>query len=623
MLASQTRWKLELLLRNEDVTNNIFKKQNISFTSSIVGIADWTKNGNVGELLRASDGNGNSGSLQARVINTLFPAPPSHFSASIYLPSNSYNPTIQKFIKGHRYELYADVKTDNTLGGGVTGSIGIRNVSNTHTEFMVASSSHWNTVTTDFEWTGETEYRDLEIMVKNQFGGTKYLWMDNFRVVDQDQIQSSYAMRMVNFDAFEVGTEGKDTNSSLEIQHSFSIQPLDLDNFFRIGSEVLEKIYTYGGIVKYWKSEDDGESYHLHWVGITDQKELTLDMYEKTIQIQTKSILAFNKDYINSQNPFGYSIIDSEGDSTFVPVVNFITSASNYVDDDFGDIGFYNNISCFTTLKGRDANGRYATLSGYLNGGDTNRTYLAFDSWNFFREGNSSFYAKTFGDTVDQLGFATNSRITTWFDGTILIEPTYRSPLKSIVDINLSDCLEIEVGIQDPSYTGVQTIVKVQQKKDWNLTELTPKKFTQPNGAIIVDTNGNVKNNAVQKTLVFYSDWMDTGNSETYSIDWFTMCGTIVSQMLNNFPAPYAVPDNWSVSYNENLTYDGQSYINCHQKFLLNNTFSGRTYIRTTVKGTDWSPSNYYRYENGKLYEIRKWTIDYVNNESELYLLEM
>lgn len=619
-LASNTLWKIDILLKNEDSTNNIFKKQNINFTSSVSAIAtgDWTKNANIGELLRATNGNGNSGSLSARVINTLFPSP-SILSGSVYLPCNLYNPTIQKFIKGHSYTLYADVKTDNTFD--ISASLGVRNVLATHTNHMITTS--WNTVSSSFTYTGETEYRDLEMKFISQgIGATKYVWMDNFKVHDNDAVENTYDVKIIDFGDFEVGTEGKDVNSALEISHTFSIRP-DIKNFYAIATEILDKIYNYGAVVKYWKSTDSGANYTLHWVGVTDGSEISVNIPQKTIEFSIKSILASNKNYENVRNPFGYSIVDEDRGSTFVPIVDFLMSASNYIDDDFGSMNFYDTVRSTCTLKGLDQNNRYATVSGYKNTDEEPLCYLAFDSWRFFRANNSTFWANTFGELVDQLAFATNSRITTWFNGIILYEPIYYTPLKTVVDLDLSDCIDLEIGIQDQTYTGIQTIVKTAYFNNWALTEATPKYFTVPDGAVITDVAGNVKDNAMQKTLVFYADFWDTSNAETFSMDWLTVCGGVNGVIHNGWPGSYVAPTSWSVLYGTDNSYENQSYINCHQKFLLNGVFQGRTYIRTTVKGTDWSPDYYYRTENKKVYEIRKWTINYVDNLTELYLLEM
>ena len=186
---------------------------------------------------------------------------------------------------------------------------------------------------------------------------------------------------------------------------------------------------------------------------------------------------------------------------------------------------------------------------------------------------------------------------------------------------------EVETGIVDMenrgsklNIVGTRTIMTPTPWQNFDLVDYIPWEST------CIDGKGELRKFVDQKTLMFLSDRADTGNSNSLVADLLSRNDVVVqSYFVNN--STYVTPERFSAQYYDigNLiTTANSTFKELHKTLVAIGYQRKRKFIKCSITGVDYDPATIYKLPwDSERYKVQSLTIDWVNNETELYLISM
>ena len=557
-----------------------------------------------------------------------------------YLTTDSVNRWIEPFETGCEYQLSIDVKSaDVTQFVVKLQTSGVDPYETPPYSFTFTDvKTGWETFTSNFVHTSETRF--LHLVIGGYFEKDADIHFDNVtitKVTSSSMTDSDF--QVIEFDAFELGDETSDLEKLFvgNIKHSMTIRPLlTLSTGWQDVLLEWQSAFTLENVrVTYYRGTKSGSTItytNKFWRGKIDNQSVKADVIQTTISFEVVDYLLALKDVSTYTNLCKYNVASYSSVSNYIRFIDVIIDILNYFDETDPDDNFHTEakLTNYCDITGYDNGGQYATISGYQNGGadGTSRKYLAISGWKYFQKiGEDSPYASTYGELLGEFAFAILSKIQVGLEGKIYIEPLYTTGMSHTSEtIDIDNCIDIETGVIPLAYKGI----RIKHKGTWTDTNTLYEQTSWLPSKSSVMSGDTLRDGCLDKVLTFLSDWVDSENPFATSADWYSYKDLGGTKSWSYFftPSTYVITnqERWKASYRNNgvtFTTDQMHFVNLWFLLFQQTLYLPKRYYKLTVTGTGYDFSKWYTMgSDTKVFKIQSMKIDYVENQTELYLLE-
>ncbi len=128
---------------------------------------------------------------------------------------------------------------------------------------------------------------------------------------------------------------------------------------------------------------------------------------------------------------------------------------------------------------------------------------------------------------------------------------------------------------------------------------------------------------------MLYNDRADVGDANSLVADLVSQSGSggglVQSYFVNN--TTYVTPTRFQASYYDNgveTVIPWSTWLELHKSLVYLGFLKQRKYLKLSLTGVDFNPSSIFTVSwDADRYKVQSLTIDWVNNETELYLISM
>lgn len=607
-LASGKKWLIEIDI-NTQMPNLIFAENDTAFTTTI---GNW--------YFSALNAYQDAGHLVIDWNNL----PPDNY---MLLEGSSVNQWIGRMENGRRYRFSVKLRSHNEP---VQVRYGLRGLDQYMWSTTIPADSTWHTYSHEFTYRYYGGINQPIIWLDTLFDQNNEVWVDDVKIelLDEEQQIEDSNFAVVEFGEWSVGTEDLKPAYIEGIKTSLKIRPLGGNMTTDFRSTLLDWMHVFNENICRVRFYDvtDPESTDLVWRGKIDQKSVSIDLMENFIEFDVVDFVVANSDLQCDTNPFGYSVTNNTNLlNNYKEIEDIIMDYANYVSQFVVPDTFYSTLSNDCNIKGKDLLNRYCTLSGYDNGNGHPVKFSVY-STRYFSNHYSSPYASTVGELMNDIAYAFQVKIIPWIYGVVKVSAVWDVG-SSGTTIAESLFTEVETGIVDMEERGAKLdIVGTRTTFDpaWSnftITDYIPWQST------CLDGRGELRKFVGQNTLMFLSDRADPANANSLVADLLSRDDVVTqSYFVNN--NTYVSPQRFDAFY-----YEGGTQINLgpltfrelHKSLVALGYQQKRRYIKCSVTGTNYAPTTIYKmpWDTTTRYKVQSLTIDWVNNETELYLISL
>lgn len=607
-LASGKSWSIEIDYNTQE-PNLIYDEDDTAFTANL---GNW--------YFSAINAYWDAGYVVLD-WNTLFP------DNYMLLEGSSVNQWIGRMERGKRYRFSCKLRSHNTA---INIRYGLRGVDEYMWTATLPADSTWHTYSQEFTYNWFSGINQPIIYFDTPFDQNNEVWVDDVKIelLDEELGLVDSAFAVVEFGEWSVGTEDLQPSFVDGIKTSLSIRPLGgsmTTTFRQTLLDWLEVFNNYVCRVRYYDVTDP-EAPVLVWRGKIDKKSVSVDLVENTVGFDVVDFVIANAELQCDANPLNVSVTDNSALlNNYMTIEDLLKKYCNYMDQFVTADTFYSTVENNCNIKGKDLLNRYCTLSGYDNGNGHKVKFSVYNT-RYFSNHYSSPYGNTLGELFNDMAYAFQSKITPWLNGQILIQALWDV---GGTEVTLAEdkFTEIETGIVDMeergtklSIVGTRTTMTPDPWANFELIEYIPWEST------CVDGKGELRKFVGDNTLMFLSDRADPANANSLVADLLSRDDVVTqSYFVNN--NTYTTPKNFTATYKDqgvtvNLRWD--TFKNIHKTLVALNYRKARKFVRCKVTGVNYDPHKVYKLPWSSLrFKAQVFTIDWVNNETELYLIEV
>lgn len=605
-LASGKSWLVEIDF-NEAQPNLIQEENDTAFTT---GDGNWVFNN---DALWDSSGailiNGNS--------------TPGNY---MRLSTDSVNRRIYPLERGKRYKVSMRIKASSEP---IELRLGLWELYQHQYYFSVLGDGNWVTLQKEFIYSDPTGFHDLVCFFDTFWDMNNEVLIDwvKLECLDVVPIENS-TFAVVEFGAWTIGSEDLKPSYVDGFKTSLVIRPLGggmATNYRAVLSDWMEALVNNVGRVRFWDVTDDEPV--LVWRGKVDNKSISIDLVDNTLSMDVVDFVIANSDIPCNTNPFAWDIQNMGAPlNAYRTLQELFLTYSNYMSPWILADTFYSSVVTDSTIRGWDIANRFVNLQGWNNSGTIVK--LAIYAYRYFGNYDSP-YAATLGELMNDISYAFQWKITPWLYGQLLVTQVFNTG-GDVVAISDAAITSVEQGILDFDTRGAQI------NKIGTMTTSYPTPFVNfneptyvPSKEACVDGAGQLRKNVESNNLMFLSDWVVNTDPNTMVADLLSqsVSGVVITQsyMVNN--TTYYKPTRWHAVYYDNGVETSVGWVTfeeMHKALIYLGYMKPRKYIKLSVTGTIFDPLKQYQvsWDSG-YYKIQSQTINWVDNETELYLVEV
>lgn len=604
-LASGKRWLVEIDF-NEQQPNLISEENDTAFTT---GVGNWYYQfaplwDSSGALM--PDGNSTAGNYME-------------------LRTNSVNRLVLPMEKGKRYRFSVRAKASEVTDI----RLGFKDLWHYDHGFTLPADGTYAVYSFDLTYSDHTSFRDPRLYLDSFFDQNNEVYIDYIRLECLDAIPiSDSSFAVVEFGDWSYGNQDLKPAYVDGIKTSLTIRPLGggmTDGFKPILLDWLTAFKNNVARVRFWDVTD--EEPVLVWRGKVDQSSVSIEVLDNTVSFDVLDFAIANAEVECASNPFSWDIENIGAPlNAYRTLEELFKTYCNYMSPFILADTFYTSVVSDDTMRGWDNLNRFATITGWDNSGTIVK--LGIYAYRYFGNYNSP-YASTLGELLNDMAYALQVKITPWLYGNVLISAVY--PVESdTVAISDSALTTVEQGIMDFDTRGaIVTSIGTRTLSIPPFSNFTMVSYL-PSVPACVDGTGQRRKNVDALNLMFFSDWTSSEDSNTMVADLVSQSvggGGVITQSYFVNSGTYVAPTRFSATYLDNgdtVTTPWMVFSGLNHTLLQLGYIKPKKYLKISLTGVVFDPTKYYTVSwDSSLYRIQAQTINWVDNETELYLIEV
>jgi len=542
------------------------------------------------------------------------------------LYNNSVNRKLLPLEKGKRYKISIYAKSISA----VDVRIGLENHFSYQFSHNIDTHDVWTIFSNEFTWQNPTQFVNPQLFLDTVWSGDR-LSISYFKI---EQLQTlptvTTSFDVLEFGDWEIGSEELKPALLDGIRTSLSIRPGGYSkplNFRSVLDDWFTIFRTEVCRVRYYDVTNP-LSEQLVWRGKIDNNSVKCNMVEFTMSFDVVDFSIANGNLECNTNPFAWDIDNISAPlNSYRTIEELILAYLNYMSPTISADSFYSTLLATShSIIGKDLNNRYANLAGYNNSGVV--TKLGIYSYKYFGDPESP-YASTLGELINNIASALMMKIIPYTYGNVLIIPVY-AVNADLVTLDTTKFYDLEIGMEDLETRGARIVIKGSKPLS------TPTPFEHytlydhlPSEGAVMDGD-KLRKFCDDVNLMFFSDWVNQSDTNTVSYDLYSICTVSGTKTVSTFvqPTTYVKPTRWQVTYYDEgveETLTDVNFLEMYKALLYRGWFlSAKKYAKVTIQGTNFDLTKRYKLDwDDTEYQIQSMKINYVENQTELYMLEI